>query len=226
VVAVKGRVEAGHLGQLGQLGGIRENRSDRREIVRLVQRSERHVALQSSDHLGIYQNRVSVIRAAMDDAVADRIWLNALLVPQPCARRLQRRRHIGNGRDVIFAIDKAFAVGPARPQSRTRADSVHLALDRARERAAAINGKHLKFDAGRARVGDQNVFHRPSGGGYWRIGPARVRVQHRYSAGGHPRAHGIRPRSENDGHPRAEHDAGRIRVGKERQILGEHVARF
>src|SRR5215472_11765054 len=157
MIAVKGGVEAGHLRQLGR---IRENRSDRREIVRLVQWSERHVALQSSEHLGIYQNRATVIRAAMDDAVADRTWLNALLVPQPCARGLQRRRDIGNYRDRIFAIDEASPVEPACPQSRTRADPVHLALEQARK-FAAIDGKYLEFDTRRARVGDQNVFHGP-----------------------------------------------------------------
>src|SRR6516165_3321251 len=70
------------------------------------------------------------------------------------------------------------------------------------------------------------MFFIDSGSGQWRIDPARMCVQHCYPAGRHARAHGICPGSENDRHACAEHDAGRIRIGKEYQILGEHVARF
>ena len=162
----------------------------------------------------------------MDDAVADRTWLHALFITQPCAGRVQCRGHVGNGHGVIFAIDEALAVGPAGSQSWTRTDPIHLAFNQARELGAAIDSKHLEFDAGRACVGDQIVFHRRSGSGQWRIGPARMRIQHCYSAGRHARAHGICPRRENDGYPRADHDAGRIGIGEECQIFGEHVARF
>jgi hypothetical protein len=51
-------------------------------------------------------------------------------------------------------------------------------------------------------------------------------LKHGDGTRGHARAHGVRARSENDRHARAEHNAGRVRLGKECEILGEHVARL
>ncbi len=69
----------------------------------------------------------------MHNAMADRACLQAQLLAQPCASGVQCRRDVGNGRTVIFSIDKVLSVWPARPQMGTRADPVHLAFDSARE---------------------------------------------------------------------------------------------
>src|SRR5215471_17191358 len=95
-----------------------------------------------------------------------------------------------------------------------------------RELADAIEANTWNLTLEEPALTTRMFFIDPSGGGQWRIGPAGVSVQHCYPAGRHARAHGICPRSENNGHPRAEHNAGCIRIGKEYQILGEHVARL
>ena len=57
-------------------------------------------------------------------------------------------------------------------------------------------------------------------------GLPRIRIKCRDSTRGQPGPHRIRSRRQDDRHPSAEHDAGRIRTGQERQVLGEHVARL
>ena len=91
VAAMKGGIEAGNLRQTRRK---RQNGADGREIVRLVQGRKRHIALEPGEHLRVYENRTVVLRAAMDDAVADRAWRYPMLFPQPCAGHLQRRRHV------------------------------------------------------------------------------------------------------------------------------------
>ena len=75
VAAVEGGVEAG---DLRQVGGARENGADRREIVRLVQRRQRHIAFELGQHLVVDQDRPVVVRAAMHDAMPDRDRLELL----------------------------------------------------------------------------------------------------------------------------------------------------
>ena len=57
----------------------------------------------------------------------------------------------------------------------------------------------------------------------WRLAP-RMGVERRHRAGGHPGADIVGPAGQDDRHPRAEHDAGGVGVGHERQVLGQHVA--
>jgi len=78
VVAVKGGIEAGNLRQTRKK---RQNGANGREIVRLVQGRKRHIALKPGEHLRVYENRFVVLRAAMDDAVADRAWRYPMLFP-------------------------------------------------------------------------------------------------------------------------------------------------
>src|SRR5690349_14049805 len=54
----------------------------------------------------------------------------------------------------------------------------------------------------------------------------RERDQRRNGAGSQPRDDGIRAAREDDGHFRAEHDAGGIGAREKRQAFREHVARF
>ena len=61
-------VEAGDLRQLRQ---AREQEADRREVVRLVQRRERHVFLQRVDDRGVDARRLRVLEPAVHDPMAD-----------------------------------------------------------------------------------------------------------------------------------------------------------
>jgi hypothetical protein len=95
VPAMERGVEAGNLPQMRK---TRENGTDRGEVVRLVQRRERSIALLTGEHLGIHQNRTVVIGTAVHDAVTDGHRLDLSLVAQPgsrqCAAPPGRRQRI------------------------------------------------------------------------------------------------------------------------------------
>ena len=60
-----------------------EERADRREVVRLMQRRERDVALELCDHRPVDHDGTVVVRPAMHDPVADRGEVEALRLAQP-----------------------------------------------------------------------------------------------------------------------------------------------
>ena len=68
VATMERRVETGDLRQLRTSS---EKQSDRRQIVRLMQRRQRDVALQARQNLRVDQHRLAVFRAAVNDAMAD-----------------------------------------------------------------------------------------------------------------------------------------------------------
>ena len=51
-------------------------------------------------------------------------------------------------------------------------------------------------------------------------------MEHGDGAGGHPRAHIVRAAGEHDRHARPEHDACRVGLGEEGELLGQDVARL
>jgi hypothetical protein len=53
-----------------------------------------------------------------------------------------------------------------------------------------------------------------------------MRIKNRDSTGSHAGSHRIRPRGEYDRHAGTKDDSGRICLGEEGEILGEHVACF
>ena len=91
VIAVERGIEAGDLRQVGIAA---KNGADRREVVRLVQRRERLIAFEVTEHRAIDQDRPVVFRAAMHDAMTDRDRLEFLRLAQPSRAGLQRRRDI------------------------------------------------------------------------------------------------------------------------------------
>jgi len=80
VAAVEGGVEAG---DLRQFGAAREQCVDRRQIIGLVQRSERNVALEMRQHLGVHLHGAVVVGAAMHDAMANGDEIDLLRRAQP-----------------------------------------------------------------------------------------------------------------------------------------------
>ena len=78
VIAVKRGVEAGDLRKAGE---IRQQRSNRRQIVRLMQWCERRITLEPAHHIVVDQNRAVIVGAAMYHAVADRERDDLTLVP-------------------------------------------------------------------------------------------------------------------------------------------------
>ena len=69
LAAMERRVEAGDLRKMRRRGG---DRLDRRKVVRLVQRRQRHQAGELGQNVGIDARRRGELHAAMDDAMAER----------------------------------------------------------------------------------------------------------------------------------------------------------
>ena len=72
---VKCRIEAGYLRNVRRFG---HDRLDRRQIVRLVKRSERHQGLQRAHDVVIDDDRLRVRDTPVDDPMADRVDCGAL----------------------------------------------------------------------------------------------------------------------------------------------------
>ena|ERR1700686_3166771 len=78
VVAMKGGVEAGDLRQSREIG---EQRTNRRQVVGLMQRRERGKPLQTCDHTMVDHHGTIVIGTTMDDPMADGEWTQSKFVP-------------------------------------------------------------------------------------------------------------------------------------------------
>ena len=156
VVAMEGGIEAGDLRQCRE---IAQQRPDRRQVVRLMQRRQRDVALQPRHDRMIDQHRASMIRPAMDDAMADGDGVDVEFVAQPGAGDRHRGRHIRHRLDRIGPVGQRIAGRAAGAQSRTAADPVHLALDLPLQPALAFHREDLKLDAGGAGIDDEDRVH-------------------------------------------------------------------
>ena len=84
--SVEGGIETGHLRQFGIEGHCH---FDGREIVRLVQRRERHQLLQLGEQFRRDTGGSGVVQTAMDDAVAERVKPS---VAEPLSGPRQYRR--------------------------------------------------------------------------------------------------------------------------------------
>ncbi len=156
VAAVKCRVETGDLRQCGEAGKQRANGS---EIVRLMQRRQRHVTLQPRQHVVVDANGPVVFRPAMHHPVTHRHRIDATLLAQPRPRRAQSRRDVGDGSGLIGLVDQHTAVGGSGPQPRAAADAVDLAPDLALRIAAVLDREDLELDARRAGIDDEDGIH-------------------------------------------------------------------
>ena len=143
MAAMERGVEAGDLRQLRK---ALADRADRRKVVRLVQRRERHEALELRDHLVVDQNRLRVDRPAMDDAMPDGGKVDAVLLPQHGAGDLDRGGEIAHLAGLIGLIGENRVVGAGRLQPRAGSDAVDLTAND-RRRAAARRREHLELEA-------------------------------------------------------------------------------
>src|SRR5258706_5726599 len=155
VAAVERGVEAGDLGQGGQ---ARPDRADRRQVVGVVQRRQRHEALEAAQDARVDQHRSVEIRPPMHHPVADCDRVDGMVLAQPAAGVLQRRWHVGHLGRVQLAIDRRAALDLGA-QPWLRPDAVDLALDPAAEQALVLGGEHLELDARGARIDDQDGVH-------------------------------------------------------------------
>ncbi len=152
------------------------------------------------------QTMLGEVRAQHGDEVVERAFVAErgafaprLLVDHAC-RRASLATNFGD-------VNSAFGL-PARDE----------------RRAALAAREQRELEARRACVEDRDgVGHDQAtalAGGL----PPRLRDERRDAARREPRRDGVRAAREDDRHPRAEHDAGRVRAREERQALGQHVA--
>ena len=105
MIAVECGIEAGDLRQRREI--LRQG-FDRSEIMRLMQRRQRYVALQARHDGLIDQHRLGMIRPTMHDAMADRNRVD-LKLTQPRAGDRHRGRNIGDRFDRIGPICHGIA---------------------------------------------------------------------------------------------------------------------
>jgi hypothetical protein len=131
VPAMECRVKAG---DLRNPWPKRQERPDRRQIVRLMQRRERNVLLEASEHVLVDQNRPVIVGPAMDHAMADGHKFHFLRLPQPVRRHSDRGGYIGDFFRAILLVDQRRAFACLRPHARPRSNSVNLPFEQAAER--------------------------------------------------------------------------------------------
>ena len=167
VAAMERGIETGDLRKIGKAA---KKRANWRQIVRLVQRRERHEALQVRENFGVDSDRPVVVWAAVDDAMTDRSRYELLRFAQPRARGEECGRNVTNLGRRVRLIDQTFSVGVFGAQLWARADAVHLPFDQALQSTAPIR-KYLEFDARRAGIDDQDRVHgghAATVGAFWR----------------------------------------------------------
>ena len=158
VAAMKGGVEAGDLRQIRK---ARADRADRRQVVGLMQRRERNVALESRKHVVVDQDRPIVVRAAMDDAMADRDRDRGFCVSRSQAPTFCiAAGRSGTSSAPIGLVDQRRAVGPARRAGAGASPMPSIwPLIRRLSSLGARGPEHLELDARRAGIDDEDRVH-------------------------------------------------------------------
>ena len=156
VAAMKRRVEAR---DLEQFRPTREQCLNGREVIWLMQRRKRHVALETRQHRMIDDDRSIILRATMNHTMADGGQGEGLRLLQPISNG---RNCGGNVRDLtrrVRLVDQWRAVAALGAKPRLRADPVHLSFDQPPRIAGSGEVKYLKLDARGAGVDGENSVH-------------------------------------------------------------------
>ena len=144
VRAMERRVEAGDLTQFRSIG---KQRSNRCEVIRLMEGRESVVSLQPHEHVTVDDNRFIVFRTTMNDAMADRDQLHRLRFSQPIGRGGNRSGNIGDFARCVRSVNKRRSIARLGAQPRLSANSIHLAFDQPRWISIFWKPKYLEFDA-------------------------------------------------------------------------------
>src|SRR5436305_2730456 len=127
VVAMKSCIEAGDLRQFGSVG---QQRLDRREVVRLMKRGERHVTLELFDDLPVHDDGAIEGWAAVNHAMAGRQKRQPLRLEPPTIY-LYRRWQGGDFVESVSLIRHVSGGRETRAQALPDSDSVVLPFDQA-----------------------------------------------------------------------------------------------
>src|SRR5215212_3162443 len=224
LVAVEPRIEARDLGKVWK--PLSQN-ADRRQVVRLMQGSQRYELLELSQDMLVDQHGRRERNTAVDDSVANR--LKAIVTP------------------VLTDPASQMSEGLLMPEwlclapTHFAGDLASLASDHEMGRAAEpveqapidaprliepASFEELKLDARRPSV--EHEVHGEHGSNLWEseLRPLGFGDQGRHRAGCEARDLRVSPARQDDGHAGTQHDPGGIRIGQEGQALGQHVAGF
>ena len=127
--------------------------------MRLMKRGQRNEPLQPGYDAMVDQHRPVIVRTAMNDAMTDSHRVDAKLVAQPFACDTHRGRNVRDRFYRIDAVGQRIAVRTARPQARTTANAVHLALDMPPKLPLPFNRKDLELDARGTCIDDEDRIH-------------------------------------------------------------------
>src|SRR5579863_4746591 len=123
-----------------------EKRSNRREVVGLMQRRKDTVSFQARQHFPIDDNGAVIFRAAVNDAMADGNQFDRLSYPQPVSRDRNSSRNVGDFVGRVGFVDERRSIATLGAQPRPGADSVHLTFDDPCRVAVLWKPKYLEFD--------------------------------------------------------------------------------
>ncbi len=125
LAAMKARVEAGDLRHARE---PLDDRFNRREIVRLVKRSERHQLAQFFENVRRDDRGTGELRSAVDDAMADTEYAGAAVRrTKPGGERIERRAAITHDGPVEGSFVETRAGAILRGELRRRPDPLDLA---------------------------------------------------------------------------------------------------
>ena len=157
VAVMKGGIEAGNL---KQFRSTHQQRPDRCEVVRLMQRCEGNVLLETRDHALVDDDWPVIFRPAMDDPVANRDEVEALGLPKPSRHHGNRRGNVG---DLVRRIDSDRSAMTRRAPWQANRGRVPIPsiwpLIRRLQRAGSLDAEYLELDARRACIDDEDRIH-------------------------------------------------------------------
>lgn len=154
--AVERSIKTSHLWEFWKIG---EKRPDRSQIMRLMKWGKRHEPLQSGYDTVVDQHWLAEIRSTVNNAVTDCDRANADFIAQPSADDAHCGWDVRNRFDRIDAVGQGFVVRIARPQARTTANAIQLALDLPPQSPLPFDRKDLELDARGACIDDEDGIH-------------------------------------------------------------------
>lgn len=138
-------VEAGHLGEFGR---ARRDRPDGGEIVRLVQRRERHQPFERVEHRRAHPHRRREFESPVDHAMAgSHQALPAQPLPEPVEQKTHGALVAGLHCATQVALGERGAAGVTRGEARLGQDAFDLAAQRELRRGERAVEEHREFQA-------------------------------------------------------------------------------
>jgi hypothetical protein len=154
LTAMERSVEAG---DLRHPWGNRAHRTDRGDVMRLVQRGERYQSFESGQDLAVDQHRQRINGPAMDDTVAHSVE-TGIAADMRCEPIMDGGYSAGIAVAHNRPIGKLVAGRIGDLQMRRRPDTLDLAMSACRKGPIGHGLEYRELDAGRPGIDDENRF--------------------------------------------------------------------